>query len=403
MRVVIVGHVDHGKSTLIGRLLYDTDSIPDDKMEAVNQVCEKLGHETEFAFLLDQFQEERMQSMTIDTTQVLCKTAKRIYTIIDAPGHKEFLNNMITGASQAEIALLVVDAQNGVREQTKRHAYILTLLGIDKIIVVINKMDLVDYNEKIFREVTVQLFQYLSTIEITPVHVIPISAKQGENVVRLSQNMKWYRGLSVVAALDSVPDFDRLSDRPLRFPVQDVYDIKGKQIIVGRVESGKLKKGQTVVLSPSGKESKIKSIEVFNREIDSAETGNSIGLTLDNGSFAERGTIINDVRSQPIPTKIFNANIICLSAASLSVGQPLFVRCATQKQKCRIVKIDRRINSSSLELIEKHSDQISNTEVASVVFETDCPIVVEKFSYIKELGRIVLTCDNGICAAGIVV
>jgi len=403
MKIVIVGHVDHGKSTLIGRLLFDTGSLSEDKMQAFEEAANSPDSEAELAHLLDQLQEERLNNMTIDTTQVFLKTKKRPYTIIDAPGHKEFLNNMITGASQAETGLLIVDVHEGLREQTKRHAYILSLLGIDKIIVVINKMDLADYEQKKFDEIAGELKRYLTEAGMTAVNMIPISAKLGENIGSPAETMKWYAGPCVIDALDAIPEADPALDRPLRFPVQNIYDIDGKKIVVGRVESGNLEQGQKISISPSGETATIKSIEVFGSEKDSAAKGESIGLTFDNAPSIERGNIIHDKHSHLTLTKKFCANIIGLSDAPITIDQTFFVRCATQKQQCRLETIFRRIDSSSLEVIEENAKKILPTEVAVVAIAVDSPIVIENFSYIEELGRITLETGNEICAAGIIV
>ena len=203
MKIVIVGHVDHGKSTLIGRLLYDTSSLPDGFIEEIKKTCEMLGRELEFAYVLDSLEEEREQNITIDTTQTFFKTKKREYVIIDAPGHKEFVKNMITGASLAEAAILIVSAKEGVQEQTKRHAYILSMLGIKQVIVAVNKIDLIGYKEEIFNSVKGELLKFLDSVKIKPSYVIPISAKEGDNIAKKSEKIRWYSSLTVLEALDA--------------------------------------------------------------------------------------------------------------------------------------------------------------------------------------------------------
>ncbi|MFV1950885.1 MAG: GTP-binding protein, partial [Nitrospinota bacterium] len=247
LKIVIVGHVDHGKSTLIGRLFYDTDSLPPDKIEEIQRTCEELGREMEFAFLLDHLQEEREQGVTIDTAQTFFKTDTREYVIIDAPGHKEFLKNMITGASQAEAAVLIVDAMEGLQEQTKRHAYILDMLGLKQVVVVINKMDLVDFKEKRFEEVKSSLVTFLDSINIKPSSFIPISAKEGYNVAKKADIMGWYNGFTLLEALDTLNNQKSPVGKALQFPVQDVYKIGDKRILVGRIENGRIAKGQQVI------------------------------------------------------------------------------------------------------------------------------------------------------------
>ena len=212
MKIVIVGHVDHGKSTLIGRLFFDTGCLPEEKIEEVRKTCEALGRDMEFAFVMDHLEEERSQGVTIDTAQTFFNTDKRSYVIIDAPGHKEFIKNMITGASQAESAILIVDAEEGVREQTKRHAYILSLLGLDQVIVVINKMDLVNYKEETFNKLKDDVTAFLSSIKIKPSFVIPISAKEGDLVAKKLGRMEWYKGPTVLQALDAFKTRPGLSE-----------------------------------------------------------------------------------------------------------------------------------------------------------------------------------------------
>ena len=247
---VIVGHVDHGKSTLIGRLLYDTDSLPPDKIEEMQKASTEAGRETEFAYLLDHLEEERKQGVTIDTTQVFFKTDKRRYVIIDAPGHVEFVKNMITGASQAEAAVLIIDVVEGVKEQTKRHSYMLSLLGLHQVVVVLNKMDLVDFSQERFKNVKKGVAEWLKSISIEPTCYIPISAIKGDNVASKSENMDWYTGLTFMESLDTLQNRQTPEDKPLLMPVQDVYKVGEKRINVGRVESGVIEKGTEVKILP---------------------------------------------------------------------------------------------------------------------------------------------------------
>ena len=265
LKFVIVGHVDHGKSTLIGRLFYDTGSIPADKVAEIEQISKELGREIEFAFMMDHLQEERDQGITIDTAQAFFHTDKRDYVIIDAPGHVEFTKNMITGASQAEAALLIVDAEEGVREQTRRHAYLLSMLGLKQVAVVINKMDMdsVKYSKQRFEQVVAELLEFCEPLGIKPTHTVPISAKDGDNVAKKSTQMDWYTGLTVLEVLDTFTVPSKPAEKPMRFPVQDVYKVDNKRMFAGRVESGTITNGQEVVFLPSASRSKIKSIEKF--------------------------------------------------------------------------------------------------------------------------------------------
>ena len=230
LNFVIVGHVDHGKSTLIGRLLYDTDSLPSDKIEEIKKTSEGLGRKTEFAYLLDHLEEERQQGLTIDTTQVFFKTDKRCYVIIDAPGHVEFVKNMVTGASQAEAAILIIDVKEGIKEQTKRHAYILSLLGLNQVVVILNKMDLVDFSEGRFNEVKKGAQEFLNSINMDPLFYIPICAIKGDNIARRSERMNWYNGPTLLESLDTLKSRESAENKPLIFPIQDAYKIDDKRI-----------------------------------------------------------------------------------------------------------------------------------------------------------------------------
>ncbi len=256
LKFVIVGHVDHGKSTLIGRLLYDTNSLPEGKIEEIKQLCESLGKDIEFGYVMDHLEEERDQGITIDTAQTFFSTEKRDYVIIDAPGHVEFVKNMISGASQAEAAVLIVDAEEGVKEQTKRHAYILGMLGLSQVIVVINKMDLVDYAPQRFESVKRELLEFLSNINIRPSYVIPISAKKGDFIANKTGNVDWYDGPTLLEALDTFRTRESANEKPLRYVVQDVYSFD-KRIIAGRVESGIIRKGDRIKVLPSGEETRV--------------------------------------------------------------------------------------------------------------------------------------------------
>jgi small GTP-binding protein len=264
LKFVLVGHIDHGKSTLIGRLLYDTNSLPPDRIAEVKKASkEKMDGEIEFAFIMDHLREEREQGITIDIAHTFFSSKKREYVIIDAPGHVEFVKNMLTGASQAEAALLIVDAKEGVEEQTKRHANLVSMLGLGQIIVVINKMDLVDYKEDKFNSLKKEVDKFLSSIKQRPDYYIPISALKGDNVAKHSEQMNWYKGMTVLESLDSLKNEIPLEDKSLIFPIQDVYKISGKRIAVGRIEAGSLSKGMEVKILPDGGKTTVKSKDKY--------------------------------------------------------------------------------------------------------------------------------------------
>jgi len=399
---VIVGHIDHGKSTLIGRLLYDTNSLPEEKIEEIKSTCQMLGKPFEFAYVMDHLDEEREKGITIDTAQIFFKKGNRNYIIIDAPGHKEFIKNMLTGASQADAAVLIVDVDEGIKEQTKRHSYLLSMLGIEQVVVVFNKMDKVGYSKERFEEIKTELEGFLSNFNIRPSYMIPISAKEGDNVVNKSKNMDWYEGTTAIEALNSFKNRVSLVERPLRLPLQDVYEIDGKKIYVGRVESGTIRKGDSVYLLTSGETAKVASIENFGSELSEATAGRSTGITLDNESSAERGTMVCGNDSRPDPKKILKANVFWMGNEAVKKGEEISYKSTTQEVKCRISKINRKINSSTLELLGTDSDELAGLEAAEVLLELDSSVVVDDFNSIPPTGRFVLIKDGLVQGGGIV-
>lgn len=400
MKIVIVGHVDHGKSTLIGRLLFDTNSLPSGKMEEVRKVSKELGREVEFAFLMDQLQEEREGGLTIDTTQTFFKTDKRNYVIIDAPGHVEFIKNMITGASQTEAAFLLVDAEEGVREQTKRHGYILNLLGIKQILVLINKMDLVQYSKIRYEQVKKDILEFLEKVNIFPFYIIPISAKHGDNISKKSSMLNWFDGPTVIEALDSlVPEIDEDSD--LCFPVQDIYVLpkKGK-VIVGRVESGCLRKGQDVWVLPGRYKRKVKRILRFqNDKLKKAEKTECIGVILDNDHKISRGSILVDKDTMNTSDRIIT-HLFWMAGEPCKVGNEYIFKCATQEVKCIIDRVQNKFDPARLEIIEDESFELYNAQIAEVWLALRNPVFTASFKRIPQLGRFVLEKDGHVVSAG---
>ena len=391
LRVVFVGHVDHGKSTLIGRILHDTGSLPEGKIEEIKQTCATEGMEFEFAFLLDALLEEQKQNVTIDTTEIPFRTAQRRYAIIDAPGHKEFLKNMITGSSRADAAILVIAANEGVREQSRRHAYLLSMLGIKHLIVVVNKMDLVDYSEERFREIEQSYRKFLFDLGLEARLFIPASAKDGENVARASMKMKWYCRANVLEALDLLEPQKSDVDLPLRFCVQDVYRFDGRRIIGGRIETGALHVGDQLVFSPANKSSVVATIERWNVPANGpAVAGDSIGITLSEQIFVERGYVASHENDTPIETNRFHADLFWIVREPLRVGRFYDLRLATQEVKCQIVSIERIIASSTLESksdppsvaattseVADGWEQLERNEVGRLTIQTRGPLVMD--------------------------
>ena len=401
LKVVFVGHVDHGKSTLIGRILHDTGSLPDGKIDEIKKACMAEGMEFEFAFLLDALLEEQKQNVTIDTTQIPFRTVRRRYAIIDAPGHKEFLKNMITGASSADAAILLIGADEGVREQSRRHAYLLSLLGIKQIVVVVNKMDLVDFSEARFREIESEYRKFLAGLGLEARAFIPASAKQGENVSRATMKMKWYCGASVLEALDLLQSQKPDVDLPLRFCVQDVYRFNGRRIIAGRIETGTLRVGDQLVFSPANKSSVVATIERWNAPTNGpALAGDSIGVTLSEQIFVERGYVASHENDTPIETNRFHADLFWIVREPLRLGHFYDLRLATQDVKCQGVSIEEVMDSSTLEAKSDGREQLERNEIGRLTIQTRGPLVIDNHDRIPNLGRFVIVDDGRICGGG---
>ncbi len=402
LNLVIVGHVDHGKSTLIGRLLYDTGSLPAETIAELRSASEELGHELELAYAMDHLAEERAESMTIDTAQAFFKTAKRDYVIIDAPGHKQFIKNMITGASQSEAAVLMVDVTEGICEQTRRHAYFVNILGISQLVVVINKMDKVEYGKELCDTVATDATRFLDSVGLNASYVIPGSASRGDNVVRRSDKMPWYDGPTLVEALDRFGVVRSPRDRSLRFSVQDVYTLKGNRVLVGRVETGELACGQEVVFLPSRSHARVATVEVFGEDRSSAHAGECIGITIDHPALLDRGEIACSVGSLPEVTRRFRGNVFWMSTEPCNAGAALTLRVATQETRCVVERIETRIDASTLAVLEENAAELCEIEVGRMILATDRPLVLESFHETPELGRFVLARGPHIVGGGVV-
>ena len=403
LRLVIVGHVDHGKSTLIGRLLADTHSLPDGKIDNVRRYCEQRGKPFEYAYLLDALEEEQEQGITIDTTQIPFRTEKRDYVIIDAPGHKEFLKNMVSGAASAEVALLLIDAEEGIQEQSKRHGYILSLLGIRELIVIVNKMDRVGYSRDRFNEITRAYRSFLMEINLRPRSFIPVSATLGENVAKASDEMSWYQGETVLEALDAFEDATERDKRPLRMPVQDIYKFDERRIIAGRIESGQIDKGDSIIFWPAGSRTKVKSIERWQspKEETTAIAGESIGITLEDPLFVERGAVVSHLQNAPHVGTIFVASLFWMGQRPLTTGRTYRLKMVTQEIDCEIYTINRVIDAVSLEerISKEHVDA---NDVAEITVKTKQPVAFDLAEHIPETGRFVLLDGYDVSGGGII-
>ena len=395
VNVVIIGHVDHGKSTLIGRLLYDSESITEGRVEEIQKLAEEYRRRFEFAYFIDSFDDELREERTIDTTGVMFKGQQHVYAITDVPGHKEFIKNMLTGASHADVAVLVVAADEGIREQTGRHAFLINMLGIKQLSVLVNKMDLVDYRQEVFESIKGGVSKLLGSFGYSGTDFIPASAMEGDNIYKASLRMKWYQGPTLIQVLDRVEVGREL--RPLRFAVQDTYSVDSQRVVVGRVESGTLRRGDQVVFQPSGVRGRIEDMKVFHSEIQKAEQGDSIGIVIDDE--VNRGDVCGLLEAPPVATTEFLGEAVLLEK-DLRKGDRLELRCGTARVGCEVKEIRERINSETGEVMERQPSEISENDAATIIFATE-PLVVEKFSEIPELGRFVLVKEGNI-GAGVV-
>jgi bifunctional enzyme CysN/CysC len=404
LKIVIVGHVDHGKSTLIGRLLFDTHSLPDGKIEQIQKACAAEGMDFEYAFLLDALLEEQEQNITIDTTQIQFHTDTRNYVIVDAPGHKEFLKNMITGAASADAAIVLLDAQEGLQEQTRRHGYLLSLLGVKQVMVAVNKMDLVDFSQQTFNDLERDYRAFLQPYGIEPLYFVPMSAKHGHNIVKPSEKMPWFSGPTLLSALDHLKQPPAPVDRPLRFIIQDVYRFDERRLLVGRIESGQFKVGDELVFWPNRKRSKIKSIESWPADPTrtTAQAGESIAITLEEQIFVERGHIASHAEHGPVEGRSFSARVFWLHDEPLQVGQTYTLKLATQQVEARLTKVDRLMDSSTLTPLNESRTSIARNEVAELVWQARRPIAFDNSDVIQETGRFIVVQDGRIGGGGVI-
>lgn len=416
LRVVFVGHVDHGKSTLIGRIFHDTKSLPDGKEEQIRRACREEGMDFEYAFLLDALLEEQEQNITIDTTQIQFRTAKRPYVIIDAPGHKEFLKNMITGAAGADAAVLVIAANEGVQEQSRRHGYLLSLLGIKQVVVAVNKMDLAGFSRKVFDKIASEYRAFLGEIGIEAKAFIPISARSGVNVATRPGSagdapavanpqaaMPWYDGPTVLAMLDTFEPPVSAQDQPLRFPVQDVYRFDERRIIAGRIEAGTLRVGDTLVFSPNNKTSVVASIEKWNAPAATAAmAGESIGITLTEQIFVERGHVASHEAGAPIESNRFKARLFWMGKRNLIVGERYKLKLATQELDAQIASVERIIDASTLAAVTDARGYIARNDVAEITLQTRGALVFDNADRNSLLGRFVIVDQRHVAGGGII-
>jgi bifunctional enzyme CysN/CysC len=407
MDIVVIGHVDHGKSTLVGRLLADTGSLPEGKLEQVKQACRRNAKPFEYAFLLDALKDEQAQGITIDSARCFFHTARREYIIIDAPGHIEFLKNMISGAARAEAGLLVIDVAEGVRENSRRHGYLMSMLGIRQIAVCVNKMDLVGYRREAFAAVRDEYEQFLAKIGLEPRAFIPISAREGDNVARRSQPMSWYTGPTILDLLDTLQKEPAPVDKPLRLPVQDVYKFTehgdDRRIIAGRIVTGRLHVGDEVVFLPSAKRSRIQSVEAFPSSTrQEAQADESTGITLQTQVYVKPGELmVRADEPQPRSSTKLEANLFWLSPNPMVMSKRYKLKLHAARAAAYLTAVHAVIDASNLTTVANRR-QIERHDVAHVTLETLKPVACDPAVEIPQAGRFVIIDEYEIAGGGVI-
>lgn len=405
MDVVVVGHVDHGKSTVIGRLMADTGSLPEGKLDQIKAMCERNARPFEYAFLLDALKNEQAQGITIDTARCFFKTDRRHYIIHDAPGHIEFLKNMITGASRAQAALLVIDAHEGVAENSKRHGYILSMLGIRQVAVLVNKMDLLGWDEAAFSAVAEEYAAFLGRLGVKPTSFIPISAREGANVVARG-DAAWYEGPTVLEQVEEFRPLDDDLDRPFRMPLQDVYKFTDqgddRRIFVGTVECGRVRPGDEVVFLPSGKHSRVRAIEVLEGERPTEVfAGQATGFTLETQVYAKPGElVVRTDEEAPVMTTRLRANIFWMGVAPLVKGRRYTLRLGATKVPVELEQVVSVLDASKLSSTQG-ATQVARHEVAEIVVRTVRPVAFDTAEKLEATSRFVIVAGYDIAGCGI--
>ena len=397
MNLAFIGHVDHGKSTLVGHLLLQSGVIAEQQL---------AKGENKFRFVMDKLQEERERGVTIDLAHAKFETPKYEFTIVDCPGHRDFVKNMITGASQADAAVLVVAIDDGVMPQTKEHAFLARTLGISQLIVAINKMDLAKYDEAKFNALKEEVSALIRTVAYKPkdIDFIPISAFEGDNITKASENTKWYKGPSLVEALQKLSPPDKPTKLPLRVPVQDVYSITGVGTVpVGRVETGVMKRGDNVIFEPPGASGEVKSIEMHHEILEQAEPGDNVGFNVRGvgKNDIRRGDVAGHTKNPPSVAKEFTAQIVVLQHPGvITVGYTPVFHCHTAQVACTFMELQKKLDPATGQIKEENPDFLKTGDAAFVVVKPTKPMVIEKIKDIPHMGRFAIRDMGQTVAAG---
>jgi elongation factor 1-alpha len=403
LNLVIIGHVDHGKSTMVGHILYRLGYFDQKTMQMIEEEAKKMGKESfKYAWLLDRMKEERERGVTIALSYMKFETKKYFFTIIDAPGHRDFVKNMITGASQADAAILVVSARKGEFEagmspegQTREHAILAKTMGIDQLIVAVNKMDATEppYSKERFLQIKETMSKFLKGLGYNPdkVPFVPVSAWTGENLIERSPNMPWYDGPTLVEVLDTLQPPPKPIDKPLRIPIQDVYNISGVGVVpVGRVETGVLKVGDKVVFMPAGVVGEVRSIETHHMRIEKAEPGDNIGFNVRGVEKKDirRGDVAGHLENPPSVVEEFTARVFVIwHPTAIAVGYTPVIHVHTASVASRITEIVGKLDPRTGQIVEKNPQFIKQGDNAIVRFKPIKPLVIEKYSDFPQLGR----------------
>ena len=405
--LAIIGHVDHGKSTLVGRLLFETGSVPEHVIEQHREEAEEKGKGGfEFAYVMDNLAEERERGVTIDIAHQEFDTDEYYFTIVDTPGHRDFVKNMITGASQADNAVLVVAADDGVAPQTREHVFLARTLGINELIIGVNKMDLVDYEEDTYTEVKEEVQNLLKQVRFQSDNAkfIPISAFEGDNVAEESENTPWYDGPTLLESLNELPATEPPTDAPLRLPIQDVYTISGIGTVpVGRVETGVLEDGMNVSFQPSDVGGEVKTIEMHHEEVPRAEPGDNVGFNVRGigKDDIRRGDVCGPADDPPSVAETFQAQVVVMQHPSvITAGYTPVFHAHTAQVACSIESIDQKLDPASGEVEEENPDFIKSGDAAVVTVRPQKPLSIEPSSEIPELGSFAIRDMGQTIAAG---
>ncbi len=410
MNLAMIGHIDHGKSTLLGRLLTEAGAIDPHLIEEYRKKAEAIGKATfEYAWVMDTLKDERERGITIDVAHQRFDTNKYYYTIVDCPGHRDFVKNMITGTSQADAAVLVVDAKDGIMAQTKEHVFLSRTLGVTQLIIAVNKMDRVNYDQKRYEELKKEILALLKTVGYKDEHVtfLPISAIDGENVTKRGDKLKWFDGPTLLDAMDLMKVPEKPIKLPLRIPVQDVYTITGVGTVpVGRVETGKLKKGDKIIFEPADKTGEVKTIEMHHEEIPEAVPGDNIGWNVRGISRNDirRGDVCGHTDTPPTVADEFTAQIVVLQHPSaITVGYTPVFHCHTAQVASTVTEISKKLDPKTGAVLEENPDFIKSGDAAIITIKPTRPLVIERVKEIPQLGRFAIRDMGQTVAAGMVI